>query len=582
MIKNSFSKGHQVFMNKQPIIEFSHFTFQYYSQSEPTLHDINLKIYAGEKILIIGPSGSGKSTLGHCLNGLIPFAYRGEISGRLTIQGQATTELNIFELSKKVGTVLQDSDGQFVGLTAGEDIAFALENDNISHDIMHERVQKVAQMVDMQDLLSSSPYELSGGQKQRTSLAGVMIDDVDILLFDEPLANLDPATGKTAIEIIDDIHNASKKTIIIIEHRLEDVLHRDIDRVIMLQDGRIVTDMDAHSLVCSNLLKENGIREPLYITALKYAGVNVTCDMLPGYISTLKTTNCSQALYTWHNAIHEKAPKNENPSILQMEHVSFSYDGVRPVLQDICFDIREGEMVSLIGKNGAGKSTLSKLLCGFEKEDEGIIRYRGEDISDKTIKERAEIIGLVMQNPNQMISKSLIYDEVALGLRLRCIPEDQIKPRVEKVLEVCGLSPFIEWPISALSYGQKKRVTIASILVLNPKILILDEPTAGQDFRHYSEIMEFLVEINKLGVTIMLITHDMHLMLEYTPRALVLAGGHLIADTSASFVLTNAEVIADANLKETSLFHLAHMADIQDGTAFVQGFIDYERKLKNR
>ncbi|HAF61702.1 MAG TPA: heme ABC transporter ATP-binding protein [Anaerolineaceae bacterium] len=569
-------------MNKQAIIEFDHFSFQYYSQSEPTLHDINLKIYPGEKILIIGPSGSGKSTLGHCINGLIPFAYKGEITGTLMIDDQNTKDLNIFELSKMVGTVLQDSDGQFVGLTAGEDIAFALENDNIPHDTMHERVRRVAQMVDMQDLLSSSPFELSGGQKQRTSLAGVMIDDVDILLFDEPLANLDPATGKTAIEIIDDIHRTSQKTIIIIEHRLEDVLHREIDRVIMLNDGRIVADMDAHTLVCSNLLKENGIREPLYITAMKYAGAKVSCDMLPGYISTLKTATCNEALCTWHNAIHEKTPINDKSSILKMDQVSFSYDGVRPVLQDICFDIREGEMVSLIGKNGAGKSTLSKLLCGFEKEDQGIIRYRGEDIKDKTIKERAEIIGLVMQNPNQMISKSLIYDEVALGLRLRNIPEEQIKPRIEKVLKVCGLSPFIEWPISALSYGQKKRVTIASILVLDPKILILDEPTAGQDFRHYSEIMEFLVELNKLGVTIILITHDMHLMLEYTPRAIVLAEGRLIADTTASFVLTDAQVIADANLKETSLFNLAHMAGIEDGTAFVQGFIDYERKLKNR
>jgi energy-coupling factor transport system ATP-binding protein len=570
------------FMEKQAIINFDHFSFQYYSQSEPTLHDINLKIYPGEKILIVGPSGSGKSTLGHCINGLIPFAYRGEITGSLTIAGQDTKDLNIFELSRLVGTVLQDSDGQFVGLTAGEDIAFALENDCIHHDVMHERVNRVAEMVDMHHLLGSSPFELSGGQKQRTSLAGVMIDDVDILLFDEPLANLDPATGKKAIEIIDDIHRDSSKTILIIEHRLEDVLHREITRVIMLNDGRIVADMSAHDLVCCDILQQNGIREPLYITALKYAGASVTCDMQPGYITTLKTNSASAQVRAWYKAIQPAPHTNPNPSIISMEHVSFSYDGVRPVLQDINFDIRQGEMVSLIGKNGAGKSTLSKLLCGFEKEDQGIIRYRGQDIRDKTIKERAGIIGLVMQNPNQMISKPLIYDEVALGLRLRNVPEEEITPRVEKVLQVCGLAPFIEWPISALSYGQKKRVTIASILVLDPRILILDEPTAGQDYRHYTDIMEFLVELNKLGVTIILITHDMHLMLEYTPRAIVLAGGSLIADTSASFVLTDAQVIAEANLKETSPFSLAHMSGIPDGTAFVQGFIDYERKLKNR
>jgi len=569
-------------MIKEAIVEFQDFSFQYYSQSEPTLHDINLKIFAGEKILIVGPSGSGKSTLGHCLNGLIPFSYRGEIKGSLKIKGFETQGQDIFKLSKMVGTVLQDADGQFVGLTVGEDIAFAMENDNVPQPEMRTRIEKVARMVDMQDWLTSSPFELSGGQKQRTSLAGVMIDDVDLLLFDEPLANLDPATGKTAIEIIDDIHKNSQKTIVIIEHRLEDVLHRDIDRVIVVNDGRIIADMNAHELVSSTILTENGIREPLYVTALKYAGVKVTSDMLPGHITTLKTEFSRDALNIWHNAIKQDMRQNTNSSILEMENVSFSYDGVRRILADINFDIREGEMVSVVGKNGAGKSTLSKLLCGFEKEDQGTIRYKDRDIQDQTIKERAEIIGVVMQNPNQMISKAMIYDEVALGLRLRHIPEEQITQRVEKVLKICGLAPFIEWPISSLSYGQKKRVTIASILVLDPKIIILDEPTAGQDFRHYTEIMEFLVEINKLGVTIILITHDMHLMLEYTPRAIVLAGGRKIADTAASVVLTDAHVIEDANLKETSLFNLAKMAGIEDGTHFVQGFIDYERGLKNR
>lgn len=567
---------------KQAIIEFQDFSFQYHSQAKPTLHDINLKIYPGEKILIVGPSGSGKSTLGHCLNGLIPFSYKGEIKGSLKINGRETKDEDIFNLSKMLGTVLQDSDGQFVGLTAGEDIAFALENDNVPHDEMVERVEKVSEMVGMRDWLTSSPFELSGGQKQRTSLAGVMIDDVDILLFDEPLANLDPATGKTAIEIIDDIHKRSNKTVVIIEHRLEDVLHRNIDRVLVVREGRIIADMNAHELVSSTVLSENGIREPLYVTALKYAEVNVTSQMQPGHITTLKTELSKDALNTWHDAIKEDDRQNTNPSILKMENVTFSYDGVRPILSDVSFDIRQGEMVSIVGKNGAGKSTLSKLLCGFNKQDQGGIYYKGEDIKDKTIKERAELIGLVMQNPNQMISKPMIYDEVALGLRMRNVPEEQIAEKVEKILKVCGLAPFRKWPISALSYGQKKRVTIASILVLDPSILILDEPTAGQDFRHYTEIMEFLVEINKLGVTIILITHDMHLMLEYTPRAIVLAGGRKIADTAASVVLTDSQVIREANLKETSLFNLAQMAGIEDGTHFVQGFIDYERRMKNR
>lgn len=560
-----------------PIIEFDHFSFQYYSQAEPTLRDINLKIYPGEKILIVGPSGSGKSTLGHCLNGLIPFYYKGSIEGSLKINGIETRNLDIFKLSKMLGTVLQDSDGQFVGLTVGEDIAFAMENDCVPYAEMHTRVDRVAEMVDIAHVKNLSPYELSGGQKQRTALAGVLIDNVDILLFDEPLANLDPATGKTAIEIINDIHQRMGKTILIIEHRLEDVLHRAVDRVIVINEGRIIADMNAHELVSSNVLTSNGIREPLYVTALKYAGVQVTPEMKPGYIWSLDTSGVNESLRHWNRSVVTPPPAPPGPALLTIDHLSFSYDGVRQTLEEINFTITEGEMVSIVGKNGAGKSTLAKLMCGFEKVDKGAILYKGEDIRHKSIKERAEFIGFVMQNPNQMISKNLIFDEIALGLRLRGVAEEEIKERVEQVLEVCGLAPFIDWPISALSYGQKKRVTIASILVLRPNILILDEPTAGQDYRHYSEIMEFLRQINETGISIILITHDMHLMLEYTPRAIVLSEGRLITDAPASVVLTTPRVIEQANLKETSLYRLAQLAGIEDGTQFVQHFIDHER-----
>lgn len=567
-------------MSKKLIIEFKDFSFQYFSQAEPTLHNINLKIYQGEKILIVGPSGSGKSTLGHCLNGLIPFSYKGNITGKLTVGGSETKDQDIFKLSKKIGTVLQDSDGQFVGLTVGEDIAFAMENDNVNQEEMKKRVLNVSEMVDMDRWLTNSPYELSGGQKQRTSLAGVMIDNVDVLLFDEPLANLDPATGKTAIEIIDDIHEESNKTIIIIEHRLEDVLHRDIDRIIVVNDGRILADMDAHELVSSPILIENGIREPLYVTALKYAGVKVTPDMKPGHIHTLDTSNVGDAVQKWHQSITKEIIQNTQSSIINMQDISFEYDKNKPILKNISFDIKEGEMVSIVGRNGAGKSTLSKLLCGFEKEAQGSIYYKSEDIKDKTIKERAEIIGVVMQNPNQMISKPMIFDEVALGLKLRQVPEAELKERVAQALEICGLSPFINWPISALSYGQKKRVTIASILVLNPKIIILDEPTAGQDYKHYSEIMEFLLKINKTDITVIMITHDMHLMLEYTPRAIVISDGEKIADAPSAFVLTDHDVIRNANLKETSLYNLAQLVGIKDESSFVQSFIDYERQVR--
>ena len=566
--------------NVDPVVSFRNFTFQYLAQAEPTLYDISLDIHPGEKILIVGPSGSGKSTLGHCINGLIPFAYKGKSTGSLMVAGMEVARQNIFKLSKHVGTVLQDTDGQFVGLTAGEDIAFALENDCVSAHEMRERVQKVARMVDMERFLTNSPFELSGGQKQRTSLAGVMIDDVEILLFDEPLANLDPATGKTAIEIIDDIHKATGKTIVIIEHRLEDVLHRHVDRIVVVNDGRIVADMPADTLLCSDVLKENGIREPLYVTALKYAGVTLTPEMRPGHIETLDVSSCEQALKTWMREAERMAPCEDGETLLSMEKIGFSYDPGKPVLKDVSFSVRRGEMLSIIGRNGAGKSTLTKLLCGFEKPDSGAIFYEGENIEGQTIRERAEYIGLVMQNPNQMISETMIAKEVGLGLKLRGADEATIKERVKQALDICGLSPFIDWPISALSYGQKKRVTVAAMLALDPRILLLDEPTAGQDYRHYTEIMRFLLDLNQKGVTVVLITHDMHLMLEYTPRAVVLSDGELIADAPASQILTDDVVIERANLRETSLYTLARRSGIEDAAAFVQCFIDHERWVR--
>ena len=564
---------------KKPVIEFKNFTFQYFAQTEPTLYDINLTIYEGEKVLIVGPSGSGKSTLGHCINGLIPYSYKGKMEGTVMVDGLDTQKASLFELSKKVGTVLQDSDGQFVGLTVGEDIAFSLENDCVPQKEMMETVQQVADIVDMGKLLKSSPYELSGGQKQRVAFAGVMVGDVQALLFDEPLANLDPATGKTAIDLIDKIQKQYNKTVIIIEHRLEDVLYRHVDRIIVVSEGRIVADMTPDALIAAGILPKLGIREPLYATALKYAGVKITEEMGAGRMETLKLPMVRDQLISW-NAAQKPAPaKEEKPPILEVRNLHFQYNRKRKILKDINFTIREGEMVSIVGTNGAGKSTLAKVICGFVTESQGEILFKGESLKGQTIKERSQKIGYVMQNPNQMICKSMIFDEVALGLRLRGVDEATVTEKVEHALKICGLYPFRKWPISALSFGQKKRVTIASILVMEPQILILDEPTAGQDYHHYTEIMEFLKSLNDHGVTIIMITHDMHLMLEYTPHAIVISDGQKIGDSTAVQILTNAQIAASANLKLTSLYDLAIACGIPDAEGFVQHFIDYEREV---
>lgn len=564
----------------EPIIEFRDFSFQYYTQKKPTLKNINLTISRGEKVLIVGLSGSGKSTLGNCVNGLIPFVYKGEITGSCTVKGKDTRSMSVAELSKTVGTVLQDSDGQFVGLTVGEDIAFAMENDCIDTQTMHKRVLDIARSIHIDDLLEQAPGELSGGQKQRVSLAGVMVDDVDILLFDEPLANLDPATGENTIELIDEISRNGEKTVLIIEHRLEDVLHRHVDRIILFRDGSIIKDCSPDELLAGDLLLKTGIREPLYLTACKYAGIEIREEDHPGYIEELTLSDEDKAkLVSWVSTNSEEYSIADDP-VLEAEHLCFSYDGIKNAVDDVSFKVNRGEMLAIVGKNGAGKSTISRLLTGFLREDSGDILLHGRNIRDDTIFERGQKIGLVLQNPNQMICNTMIFDEVAYGLRNMHTPEDEVKSRVEEVLRVCGLYPFRSWPISALSYGQRKRVTIASIIVMRPDIIVLDEPTAGQDYRHYTDIMDFLKTLNRQGLTIIMITHDMHLMLEYCNRCVVILDGRKIYDGGCAEVLVDNELVAKANLKKTSLYQLGAEVGV-DPRDITQSYINTERRLRD-
>lgn len=552
---------------KEAMIELKDFSFQYKAQSEPTLKKLNLTIYKGEKVLIVGPSGSGKSTIGQCLNGIIPNIYKGTSSGKFLIQGKESFALSIYEKSHLVSTVLQDTDGQFIGLSVAEDLAFALENDMVELESMKSRVHTWAERLDLSKLLGHRPQDLSGGQKQRVSLAGVLIDESPILLFDEPLANLDPKSGQDIIDLIDQIHEEQGTTTIIIEHRLEDVLYRPIDRVILINQGQVLFNGSPDELLRTTLLAENGIREPLYLTTLRQLGQDISKLPHLDKVEKLPLGDVSVDIPTPH---FEKGAEAE--TILELGHLNFAYREGQPILKDLSLTIPKGQRLAIVGKNGAGKSTLAKAICGFI-QTEGTYFSKGEDIKDDSVKERAERVGYVLQNPNQMISTNMIFDEVALGLRLRNVPEEQIESRVHQALKTCGLYEFRKWPISALSYGQKKRVTIASILVLGPDVLVLDEPTAGQDQRNYTEIMDFLDELHQKGHTIVMITHDMQLMLDYSDRAVVVMDGQVLADLTPAELLTQPEILRRANLKETSIFALANRLGV-DPLALTQFYMN--------
>ncbi|MGF2058094.1 ABC transporter ATP-binding protein [Enterococcus innesii] len=563
---------------KQKIIQFTNFSFQYDAQAEPTLKNIDLTIYEGEKVLIVGASGSGKSTLGKCLNGLIPQNDKGSSTGELTIGTNDFGQASIYELSLTVGTVLQDTDSQFVGLTVAEDIVFSLENDQRSQAVMQEALRFWAEKTDLMDHLAKKPQELSGGQKQRVSMAGVLIDETPILLFDEPLANLDPQTGVEAIKMIDQLYQEKRFTTIIIEHRLEEVLAAAVDRIIVMEEGRILADSTPNELLKTDMLQQVGIREPLYLAALKKAGVPVTdaADLVA--VEAFASPEIAEKLTQFQEKFPKTALPSHQPPLLEAKNLSFSYQVGKPILQALDFTIHQGEMISLVGHNGAGKSTLSHLITGFLTPTSGKLLWQGTDMGNDSIKERAQKIGYVLQNSNQMLSKNFLFDEVALGLRNRNVPEAEITEKVHQTLKICGLYPFRSWPLSALSHGQKRRAAIAAILVLDPELILLDEPTAGQDYRHYTEMMQFLQELNQRGLTIVMITHDMHLMLEYTQRTIVLTQGTILLDAPPEVVLADKQVVSAENLKETSLYTLATLNQLTDPAAFTAAFIASEKE----
>ena len=569
---------------RKPIIQFKDFGFHYKIQKNPTLFDINLTIYEGEKVLILGASGSGKSTLANCVNGVIPFFHEGTITGSLKVNGVETRDLSIFMLSHSVGTVLQDADAQFVGLSVGEDIAFAMENDNMPRGEMLPEVLERSKAVGMEDFLAAIPFNLSGGQKQKVALAGVLGEDMNILIFDEPLASLDPYTGTVAIDLIDRIAREAGRTVIIIEHRLEDVLYRPINRVILLDQGRIVADSTVFDLLCGGTLPRYGIREPLYIAALKYSGCELSnIHGLEDPVTMELSEGDRERLRDFFLSPTDAAPPETGEEAVRLDGVTFAYNqapGGKDAVRDITFSIRKGERVALIGKNGAGKSTLARLICGIERPRAGSIRINGADSKTMSVKEIGAEIGYVMQNPNQMLVKDIIKDEVELALRLRNLPEDEVKKRAEETLRTCELYRMRNWPVDAVSYGQKKRITVASILALEPDVIILDEPTAGQDHRHYTEIINFINRLNaEYGKTIIFITHDMHMAIENTGRAIVLSEGELIADDSVFSVLSDDAIIERANLKQTSLYTLARRLDIAPEKC-IEHYIQYERTAK--
>ncbi|MFT8413403.1 ABC transporter ATP-binding protein [Oenococcus oeni] len=545
-----------------PAVTFKNVNFKYRVQSQATLHDVSFAFDYGEKIIIAGPSGSGKTTIGHLINGLIPESFPGNLDGQILVNDQDVSKLDIFNLSFAVATVLQDTDAQFVGMTVAEDVSFLLENENIDHQTLLKKTNHWLTELNLQSVKNHHPQELSGGQKQRVSMAGVLSSDSKILLFDEPLANLDPAAGRAAIQLISQLQKKLNLTVIIIEHRLEEALKIQADKLVIVSRGKIIANDTPDRVLQSGVVSQVGLREPLYLTALKKAGFDLSLEKHLTDLSSLNQELVSKKISNWLNTQISVKKPNPGQPILSIKNLFFSYPK-QSVFKDFNLDFYAGQITAIVGKNGSGKSTFSNLVTGFLKQDSGQIFFDGQSLDSLSVKERADKIGYVLQNPNQMISQNIVFDEVAYGLKLREVNPEEIKTRVRRVLKISGLDSMRHWPVSALSFGQKKRVTIASVLVLEPQILLLDEPTAGQDYLNYRSIMNFVASLNREHHTsIIVITHDMHLMLEYADRALTLVDGKILADDRPAALLSNLELLKEASLAPTSLYNLARFSQV--------------------
>lgn len=515
-------------------------------QGKRILSDINLEIQDGEFVLICGESGCGKTTMTKLINGLIPHFVRDvSVDGTITVCGKNVAEMPMYEIAELVGSVFQNPRTQFFYTNSNAEMAFGLENRGVEPEYIRKRIKNTINELDIEKLEDRDVFSMSGGEKQLLAFASVYAMNPQIYVLDEPSANLDMAGIKRLSERLRVIKGKGH-AVVVAEHRLSWV-QQFADRILYMKEGHIEREFTPSEFRALS----DSEREQLGLRSI-----------VPEQIQ-----------------IPEISGDLENAE-LKVCNLSFKRKK-QMIFQNISLSARAGDIIGITGKNGAGKSTFSKLVCGFETPDSGEILFQGRNLLQENIRHRAKHIGYVMQNPNQMISKTMIFDEAALSLRNMGKSEEEIREKVEETLKVCGLFPFRNWPVSALSFGQKKRVTIASVLVQDPELIILDEPTAGQDFHHYTEIMEFLRGLNEKGVTVVMITHDMHLMLEYTPRALVFADGRLIADRSAAAVLCDPQLIRQAALKETSLFTLANQLGISPAEEFVQRFIEEDREVRS-
>lgn len=506
-------------------------SFRYRDRAGAAIHNISFSVAAGEILLIAGASGCGKTTLVRCINGLIPRSYKGEMSGRILIYGEDTSKWSLARISQKVGTVLQDPERQILGTKVRNEVAFGLENLGLPREEILPRIEDALAYLKISHLRDRDTFNLSGGEKQKVALAGVLAMRPSILLLDEPLASLDPASALETLRIVRRLADEGM-TVLMVEHRVEDVMKIRPDRVMFMSEGEIryLGDM-------------NGLER-----AVSYQEVKLPAEMVmrrarqepaPAEISVLPSGA-------------GQGSEREPEALVRFENVTFGYEAEQEVLHGVNLDIRRGDVIAVLGPNGAGKTTFVKHAIGLLKPRSGRVLVNGHDTREASVAQIAATLGYVFQSPSHMLFAPTVREELAFGPQNLHHSPELIEQEVKEALEIVNLTDREQDPPLAMSFGQQKRVSIAAILAMRSRILVMDEPTAGQDYKNYMNFMDSILQMPGFEA-ILFITHDVDLAVIYANRVILVADGQVRADGPPQEVLADLALLEDCRLVPTSL-----------------------------
>jgi len=550
----------------EDIIRISDLSFTYPTGTQ-ALKNINLRIKRGEYVVIMGENGAGKTTLSLCLNGIIPNVIEGDYEGEVYVENLKTTEHRVYILAQKVGIALQDPETQIFCPTVKTEVAFGPENLGVPREEILKRIEFSLKVTRLSGFEERSPYQLSGGQKQRLALAAAIAMRPSILVLDEPTSQLDPIGTTEVFSVVKDLNQTHNMTIFMTEHKSDDIAVF-ADRVIVLKDGKLIADGEPHEVFGDESLVKSAFLKPPQVTELIYElrkrvsidKVPITVDEAEELIRNLimqkkikvkpKTTQVTRPDAAIANT-------NKREVLIETQGLWHIYPGNVEALKDINLKIYDGDFIGIIGQNGAGKTTLVKHFNGLLRPTKGKVFVLGKDTTKVTTAELSKSVGMALQNPDHQLFATSVREELEFGLRNLNVPEEELEQRIDAALSVVGLSEHKEDYPFKLSFGDRRKLTVAIVVAMKPRVIILDEPTTGQDYKGRYEIMEIAKKLHEQGHTIITITHDMELVAKYAKRIIVLGLGKILLDGPTSYVFSRPDILEKTYLKPPPLTQLS-------------------------